>query len=266
MIKTPVMAAARTTEKTFDSATRKHTCASDHPRVEAQQLEGLHRGVIERLRALADPARLDGMAHYGIVTEFAYGVTIPELRGLAREIGRDHRLALWLWDSGMHEARILASMIDDPALVDDVQLERWAADFDSWDLCDQVCANLFRHTPFAYTKAREWATRQEEFVKRAAFALIAGLTVVDKRAPDERFSAFLPLIARAADDERNFVKKAVNWALRQIGKRNPHLNALAIETALALQPRQDPNARWIAADALRELRSRRVQDRLRVLG
>jgi 3-methyladenine DNA glycosylase AlkD len=218
--------------------------------------------VINRLRLLGDPDRLEGMARYGIATGHAYGVSIPELRGLATEVRSDHQLALSLWDSSIHEARILASMIDDPALVDEAQMERWAGDLDSWDLCDQVCANLFRHTPFAYAKASEWSSRAEQFVKRAGFALIAGLAVADKRAPDERFAAFLPLVVRESGDDRNLVKKAVNWALRQIGKRNQHLNALAIDTALELQRESSKSAHWIAADALRELRSQSVQDRL----
>jgi len=189
------------------------------------------REVIDRLHSIGDPARLDGMARYAIVTEHAYGVSIPQLRALAKEIGTDHLLAASLWDSGIHEARILASMIADPALVTEAQMDRWVAGFDSWDLCDQVCANLLRHTQFAYAKAAEWSGRRQEFIKRAGFALIAGLAVADKRASDERFIAFLTVVAREADDDRNLVKKAINWALRQIGKRNTRLNALAIQTA-----------------------------------
>lgn len=218
--------------------------------------------VLQRLRALADRSRLAGMARYGIATEHAYGVTVAELRALARELGRDHALAHALWGSGVHEARILAGMIDDPSLVDAEQMDRWAEDFDSWDLCDQVCANLFRRTPLAYAKVREWTGRREPFVKRAGFALIAGLTVADKHAPDERFAGFLPLIAREADDERQIVRKGVSWALRQIGKRDRHLNALAIDTALELRGRTSRAARWVGADALRELRSTRVQENL----
>ncbi len=219
------------------------------------------REVIDRLHSIGDPARLDGMARYAIVTEHAYGVSIPQLRALAKEIGTDHLLAASLWDSGIHEARILASMIADPALVTEAQMDRWVAGFDSWDLCDQVCANLLRHTQFAYAKAAEWSGRRQEFIKRAGFALIAGLAVADKRASDERFIAFLTVVAHEADD-RNPVKKAINWALRQIGKRNTRLNALAIQTACELRCRPSRSARWIAADALRELQSQRIQDRL----
>jgi 3-methyladenine DNA glycosylase AlkD len=221
------------------------------------------RDILERLRALADPERLEGMARYGIATERAYGVTIRQLRALARDLRVDHQLALDLWESGVHEARILASMVDDPALVDAAQMDRWAADFDSWDLCDQVCANLFRRTPLAYCKAREWIGRREPLVKRAGFALIAGLTVQDKQAPDERFAALLPLIANTANDERDLVRKGASWALRQIGKRSRRLNALSVETALELRGRDSPGARWVGADALRELRGAQVQARLK---
>lgn len=218
--------------------------------------------VLARLAALGDPARLPGMAGYGIATAHAYGVTVADLRRLARELGRDHELAATLWGTGVHEARILASLVDDPARVDDAQMERWAGAFDSWDLCDQVCANLFRRTPLAWTKAAEWSERGEPLVKRAGFALMAGLAVADKRAADQRFAAFLALIARGADDDRPLVRKGASWALRQIGKRNAGLNALAIETALTLRNRDSRGARWVGADALRELSSDRVQNRL----
>lgn len=221
---------------------------------------------MQRLAALADPARLEGMARYGIATENAYGVSIPQLRALAGELGRDHLLALALWESGAHEARILAGMVDDPALVDRAQMERWAADFESWDVCDQVCANLFRRTPLAYAKASEWSARREPLIKRAGFALMAGVAVGDKRAPDERLAAFLPLIARNAADERNLVRKGASWALREIGKRSGDLNAAAIETARTLQSEDNRAARWVGGDALRELRSPRVQARLAARG
>jgi 3-methyladenine DNA glycosylase AlkD len=218
--------------------------------------------VLARLQALADPARLAGMARYGIATEHAYGVTLPEQRTLARELGRDHALAAALWDTGVHEARILASMVDDPALVDDAQFERWAGDFDSWDLCDQVCQNLFRRTSGAYAKAVEWSAREELFVKRAGFALMAGLAVSDKRADDARFAALLEPLAAGADDDRDLVRKGASWALRSIGKRSAALNELAIGTALDLGGRAGRGARWVGTDALRELRSAPVQARL----
>lgn len=215
--------------------------------------------ILQRLNDLANPEAVQGMARYGIRPARALGISIPTLRKMARGIGTDHALASALWASGVHEARILAAYIDDPRQVSEAQMERWAADFDSWDVCDQVCSNLFDRTPYAYQKAAAWSERREEFVKRAAFALMAALAVHDKRAPDERFEAFLPRIIRQASDERNYVKKAVNWALRQIGKRNRHLNARAIETAEEIAQSEGRAARWIAAEALRELTSAKVQ-------
>ncbi len=219
--------------------------------------------VLKRLKARGDPESLEGMARFGIATEKAYGVRVPELRKLARDVGTDHELALQLWDTGVHEARILASMVDDPVLVGAEQMEAWARDFDSWDLCDQCCMNLFDRTPFAWRKAMEWSTREEEFVKRAAFALMASLAVHDKEAADEEFADLLPIIRRESVDERNFVKKAVNWALRQIGKRNLVLNTKAISTAEEILEIGSKSARWIASDALRELTGEKVRARLR---
>ena len=211
------------------------------------------KGILRRLKSLADPQAVEGMARFGINPKNTYGVSIPTLRKQAREIGRNHRLALQLWSSGIHEARLLASFVDDPALVSERQMERWVKDFDSWDVCDQCCSNLFDQTPFAYQKAVEWSGRREEFVKRAAFALMAALAVHDKQAGDEAFAKFLPLIVREATDERNFVKKAVNWALRGIGKRNRNLSRLAVQTARKIHRIDSKTARWIASDALREL-------------
>jgi 3-methyladenine DNA glycosylase AlkD len=175
------------------------------------------------------------------------------IRALAKEIGRSHELAQQLWDSGIHEARILAGMVDDYRHVSEEQMERWVKDFNSWDLCDQVCSNLFDKTPFAYDKAKSWTVRNEEFVKRAGFALMACLAVHDKKASDQQFLLFFPLIKKESVDERNFVKKAVNWALRQIGKRNLALNQAAIELAHEIKTIDSKSARWIANDALREL-------------
>ncbi|MGW8251979.1 MAG: DNA alkylation repair protein, partial [Anaerolineales bacterium] len=181
------------------------------------------QAILERLRSMANPENVAGMERYGINTQNTLGISIYTLRPLAKEIGRDHGLALGLWDSGIHEARILACYIDDPQQVTEAQMERWALDFDSWDVCDQVCSSLFDHTPFAYQKALQWSERDEEFVKRAGFVLMAALSVHDKGAPDERFEQFFPGILREASDGRNYVKKAVNWALRQIGKRSRYL-------------------------------------------
>jgi 3-methyladenine DNA glycosylase AlkD len=221
--------------------------------------------VLAALRALADPSRLSGMARYGIGGGNALGVTVAELRGVAKELGRDHALAGGLWDSGVHEARILASLVDDPALVDDAQFERWAAGFDSWDLCDQVCQNLFRYAPAAWTKAAQWTTRPEVFVRRAGFTLMAGLAVAEKVADDERFAALLGPLAAGADDDRPLVRKGASWALRAIGKRSRALNRQAVGTAEELRTRGGA-ARWVGTDALRELRSPAVQARLGLRG
>ncbi|HLA19352.1 MAG TPA: DNA alkylation repair protein [Dehalococcoidia bacterium] len=219
--------------------------------------------VLDRLRALADPEAREGMARFGIETRQALGISIPTLRALGREVGRDHDLAGELWTSGVHEARVLAALVDDPRLVTEEQMERWVVQIDSWDVCDGVCSTLFDRTPFAYVKAAEWSARGEEFVKRAGFVLMAALAVHDKKAPDQRFLEMLPLIEREAYDDRNFVRKAVNWALRGIGKRNRNLNRAAIEAGERIRAQGSRAARWIAADALRELRSEKVRTRLK---
>jgi len=202
------------------------------------------------------------MARYGIDISNAYGVAVPELRRLAREIGHDHVLAMALWASGVHDARLLASMIADPASFSLEGADAWARDFRSWDLCDQCCLNLFRRLQFAHDLARRWRGHAQEFVRRAAFSQIAVLAVHDKNADDDRFVIYLPLIEAASDDSSQMVRKSVNWALRQIGKRNVAFNALAIEAAERIATRGGV-ASWVAGDALRELRSSRVQDRLR---
>lgn len=218
--------------------------------------------VLEELRSLASEKNRAGMARFGIEVSNALGVGVTALRRLARKLGKDHDLARELWDSEIHEARILASIVDVPAEVTEEQMESWVTVFDSWDLCDQACANLFWKTPFAWTKAFEWSAREPEFEKRAGFALMAALAVKDKAASDDDFLQLLPLIEAEADDDRNFVKKAVNWALRQIGKRNLALHGAAIATAEAIAAQGSRSARWIAADALRELRSKKVTSRL----
>jgi len=219
--------------------------------------------ILERLKSLSNPEAVLGMTRFGINPENAYGISIPNLRKMAKQIDRDHALAEQLWSSGIHEARILACMIDDPNMVTEAQLERWVKGFDSWDVCDQCCSNLFDKTEFAYRKAIEWSERGEEFVKRAGFVLMATLSVHDKKADAGRFEQFFPIIKREATDGRNFVKKAVNWALRQIGKRNRTLNKIAIEVANEIRQIDSKAARWIADDALRELTSDKVQRRLR---
>jgi 3-methyladenine DNA glycosylase AlkD len=204
------------------------------------------------------------MARFGINPSGTLGISVVHLRKLARELGTDHALARKLWASRLHEARILASFVDDPRLVTIAQMARWVAAFDSWDVCDQVCG-LFEQTRWARTKITAWAGDDREFVKRAAFAIIAGLAVHDKALHNRDFEPFLRLIRRAATDDRKFVRKAVNWALRSIGKRNRLLNRRAVAVAQALRRLDSPPARWVAADALRELTSKKVADRLRAV-
>lgn len=218
--------------------------------------------VVTELRTLADPTRLPGMARYGIAVDRALGVGIPDLRRLARRVGPDHTLALELWDTGIHEARILAGMLDEPPLVGGRQMEDWVLGFDSWDLCDQVCSNLFDRTALAFDKARAWSGRRAEFVKRAGFATMAAAAVHRKDVDDTVFRSFLAVIEVNVTDDRNYVRKAVNWALRQIGKRSRPLNRAAIAAAERIASVDDRTARWIAADALRELRSPAVAERL----
>ncbi|MBT4487384.1 MAG: DNA alkylation repair protein [Rhodospirillaceae bacterium] len=221
------------------------------------------KSVLAEMKKTADPGRLDGMARYGINIERRLGLKMPEIRAMAKKIGRDHDLALGLWASEIHEARILAPMLAQPAKVDGALMDHWVAGFDSWDICDQCCMNLFRRLPLAWDKVAAWAPREEEFVRRAAFALIATLSVHEKAEPDARFIALLSLIEAHSDDNRNFVRKAVNWALRQIGKRNQALNGEAIRAAERILARDTRAARWIAKDALRELRDRKTRMRLK---
>ncbi len=218
--------------------------------------------ILASLKTMANPENVAGMARYGINTRDTLGISIYNLRPMAKEIGQNHQLALDLWESGIHEARLLAVFIDDPEQVTPEQMDDWAGDFESWDICDQACTSLFDQASHAYTKAYEWSADEREFVKRGGFALIAGLAVHDRQASDEVLAGFFPIILREADDNRNYVKKAVNWALRNLGKRNLHLNALAIETAQQVAGRGTPPARWIAADALRELTAEKTLQRL----
>jgi len=219
--------------------------------------------VLERLKEKSRPDQLEGMARFGMAVEQRLGISIPDLRKLAKELGQDHELALKLWKTGIAESKILASMIDDPNKLTEEQLEDWVKDIDSWDVCDQVCMNLFERNPLAWKKIIDWSSREEEFVKRTAFSLIACLAWHDKKASDEKFIELLPVIMRGATDERNFVKKAVNWALRNIGKRNLNLNEAAINTARKIQRLDSKAARWVASDALRELQSEAIQTRLK---
>ena len=218
--------------------------------------------ILKKLKGLSDPKAVEGMARFGINPENTFGVSIPNLRKIAKETGIDHALAQQLWASGIHEARILASMVDDPKRTTEEQMESWVKDFDSWDVCDGCCMNLFEKTGVAYQKAVEWSANDKEFIKRAGFVLMARLAVSDKRADDKQFELFFPIIKREASDNRNFVKKAVNWALRQIGKRNLNLNGKALATAKEIQEIDSKSARWVATDAIRELTSQAVVARL----
>jgi 3-methyladenine DNA glycosylase AlkD len=219
--------------------------------------------IIKELESLSNPEDVEGMARFGIKTKKAYGVRMPELRRMARETGKNHELAEKLWKHEYSETKIMASMIDDPQIVTEEQMENWVVEFDSWDICDQCCMNLFRKTPFAYKKVYEWSEREEEFVKRAAFTLIATLAVHDKKVDDSEFEKFFPIIIRESNDDRNFVKKAVNWALRQIGKRNLNLNKKSIIIAEKINKEDFKSAKWIAKDALRELKSEKIQEKLK---
>jgi len=218
--------------------------------------------VIQKLKAWANPDAVQHMARYDINPNNNFGISVTKLQALAKEIGIDYDLALQLWDSGIRDARLLAAYIIKPGQVTEQQMEQWVNDFDSWDICDNTCCHLFDTTKFAYQKAEEWSHRDREFVKRAGFSLMAWLSVHDKKAEDAPFEHFLYIIKKETIDERNYVKKAVNWALRQIGKRNLDLNKKAIETAKQIQRVDSKAARWVATDALRELTSEKVQTHL----
>jgi 3-methyladenine DNA glycosylase AlkD len=218
--------------------------------------------IMSKLQSLANPENVKGMARYGINQHNNLGISIYLLRPLAKEIGINHALSLKLWNSTIHDARLLACFIDDPQQITSDQMDAWAEDFDSWDICDQACTSLFDLSPLAYKKVFQWADKEKEFVKRAAFSLIAGLAVHDKTATEQDFERFLSLCIRHSNDERNYVKKAVNWALRNIGKRNLSLNKKALKTAEEIKNRNSKSARWIAADAIRELTSQKVRQRL----
>jgi len=218
--------------------------------------------VVASLKKLATKKTRDGMARFAIPSDHAFGVTVADIRKLAKQLGRDHALALALWETGWYEARMLAAFVDEPAAVTPAQMDRCCRDFDSWAICDTLCFHLFDRTPHAWKKIPAWAKRQPEFERRAAFALLWGLAVHDKQAPEENFAEGLALIEQHATDERNFVKKAANMALRAIGKRNPALHAAALATAERLAASTNPTARWNGKDALRELKSASVARRL----
>ena len=222
--------------------------------------------IVARLESLGSPENVEGMARFGIVTKKAFGVPAAEIKQIAKEAKKTakdrHSLALELWKTGIHDARGVAYLIDDPKQVTEDQMESWVSDFDNWAIVDGTCGHLFCRSSLAYKKVEEWSRRDEEFVKRAGIVLIAWLAVHDKKASDDEIAEFLALLERCADDERNFVKKAVNWSLRQIGKRSLYLNALAIDSANRIKEQGSKSARWIAADAIRELTSDSVRNRL----
>ena len=243
------------------SSTPTKRSRQSHPRTMARQWT--KEAVLRELKGLANPKVRAKMAYFGVHVPKAYGVSSPVLHKFAKHIGKDHRLAQELWTTGIHEARILATFIGEPERITAAEMERWACDFNSWDIVDAACCYLYAHTKFAWKKAAEWSRRSEEFEKRAGFSLVAYLSYKDKVASDARFLQFLRVIEREAHDERNFVRKAVNWTLRNIGKRNLRLNREAIQAAERIRKQDSRAARWIAADALRELRSDAVQARLR---
>lgn len=218
--------------------------------------------ITEELKALGSEENFAKMQRFGIPVENAYGIRMPDLRKFAREIGKNHTLALHLWETGKHEARILASLVDKPKEVTPEQMEKWVGDFNAWDVCDQVCGNLFVRTPYALEKAVTWSHQEAEFVKRAGFTMMAYVAVHHKKASDDIFPPFFQRIEAEAYDDRNFVKKAVNWALRQIGKRNPNLHQQAIQVAQKISKQPSRSAQWIAKDALKELENEKIKSRL----
>lgn len=225
------------------------------------------REIVKKLELLENPANIAGMKRFGITAKKAFGVSAPVLKEIAKDVKKQtedrHKVALELWETGIQEARVIAYLIDDAKEITESQMDAWAADFDNWAICDGTCGHLFCRTEFAYKKVFQWSAREEEFIKRAGIVLIAFLAVHDKKASDERIARFLPLLETHAGDERNFIKKAVNWSLRQIGKRNLKLNELAAQTAERIRAQNTRPARWIAADASRELTNEKILERLK---
>lgn len=218
--------------------------------------------IINIFEELSNPDEIEGMKRFGINPEHTYGLRMPVIKKIAKDYKNDHELALKLWQINTRETRILASLVDNPDKVTSEQMDEWANDFDYWEICDQCCINLFRKTPFAYDKIYQWSENKKEFVKRAGFALIAILAVHDKKKSDETFIELLDLIEKESSDNRKMVKKAVNWGLRQIGKRNSNLNKIAIEKANEILKMDSKPGNWIAKNALKELESEKLQERL----
>jgi 3-methyladenine DNA glycosylase AlkD len=220
------------------------------------------REILAWLEKRGSKKNRDGMARYGIVASKVYGVSVSTIRAKGKELGRNHQLALALWDTGWYEARMLAAFVEDPAQVTASQMDRWVKDFDNWAICDTLCFHLFDRTSHAWKKIDQWSRRREEFVKRAGFALLAGVALHDRKAPDHLFAGSLALIGKASDDDRNFVKKGVSWALRTIGHRNAALHTAAMKLADRLSKSNDKSAKWIGKDALRDLSRQMVKDRV----
>jgi len=222
-----------------------------------------YKQIMDKLKSLENQKNIDGMARFGLSAKKVYGVPMPVLRKMAKDIGKNHEIALKLWKTEVYDARMIACMIEDPKTITEKQMDEWVNEFDSWGICDTCCGSLFDKTEIAYRKVFEWAKGEKEFVRRAGFATIAWLALHDKKAPDSKMEGFLPIIKKYSTDERNMVKKAVNWALRQIGKRNLALNKKALRVAKEIKNMDSKSARWIASDAIRELESDAVQKRLR---
>ena len=242
---------------------RKKAAARPAPKITEASLDERVEGAITWLKSHATRATRDGMARYAVPSHKAFGVSMKNIQALAKELGRDHALAAALWETGWYEARMLTAYVDEPERVTSAQMDRWCRQFDNWAICDTLSFALWDRTPYAWAKVEQWAGRREEFIKRTAFALLWSLTVHDKDAGDKQFIRGLALIEAAATDERNFVKKAVNMALRAIGKRNAGLNAAAASVATRLAASPDATARWVGRHALREITSPAVQRRLR---
>lgn len=218
--------------------------------------------IIEKLNEFANPSNVEGMAKFGMAAEKRLGISIPDLRKIGKQIGKNHQLALELWKTGIPEAQIVSALIAEPDKLTEEQMEEWVEDINSWDTCDQVCMNLFDKSPLAFKKVFDWSEREEEFVKRTAFSMIACIAWHQKNISDKKLIEFFPLIKRESTDERNFVKKAVNWALRHIGKKNKNLNKAALKLAYEIKEIESKSARWIANNAIKELESEAVQNRL----
>ena len=220
--------------------------------------------ILKKLKSLSRLDQLEGMARYGIVTNNRLGVSIPDIRKIAKDFGKNHETALILWKTGYQDAKITAALIDEPDKVTESQMDEWVKEIDSWDVCDQICMNLFDKTPYAWGKIIEWSKRDEEFVKRTAFSLLACLAWHDKNADDNKFIRYFPLIKKNSSDERNYVKKAVSWSLRHIGKRNINLHKAALKLAYEIKQIDTKTAKWIGSDVIRDLNSDPTLRRLKI--